>query len=369
MIIEQHCQVNSHFFYSENLNLEFLKNFKKVTINDIDSYLFNYFTEDIVFSENKEVYINVKTNKGHFLFLTVTSDITKEQILDYLKNNSKDSPIYYFRNVDYFSYGQFGYAENGKIERYLAYNSEAMEDENIVEWIGKPHKWEYATHTFYTKKKLEECQMSFDSDAVCEMIYYYLPFITENLEIENYTIYSKNAKAIKAIKKALNYKYKKVSKNTMKQTYNLFSKFNINHAFINALVFEDSIIMHNLTLCVLEEKEDFKDNEILFYNLVSSTNYDERFSEIEFHNGFVQLINEIPNSQRKTLIEVAPYINKLRKDEKAFFYIAITCLSKKKFKIELLKKGNQNSSPIFIGYNFGKKVTSKIYEELKKHSI
>ena len=221
MILEQHLQVNSNFFYSEKLNFNCHKNFKKVSLKDFNDYDLFEFIETFIFREEKDIFIHLKTNKGEFILLNVLSDIDKDTILKFLKENSSFHPTYYFRNVDYFSYGVFGYANDNKIERYLSYNSEAMEDENVVEWIGKPHKWEYATHTFYTKKKLEDCEMSFDSNDVCDMILYYLPFIREDIIINDFIVYSSNNKYVNKLKKISKFKHKRVPL----KTYSIINKF------------------------------------------------------------------------------------------------------------------------------------------------
>ncbi len=361
VILEQYLQVNSNFFYSEKLNIKPSKGYKKVNLKKLNAEELGSTLESIVFSENKNNFIHIKTNKGEFVLLTVTSDITKEQTLDFLKENSSKYPTYYFRNVDYFDFGIFGYAQNGKIERYLSYNSEAMGDENIVEWIGKPHKWEYATHTFYTKKKLEECEMSFGWDEVCNMIYYYLPFITEEVEILEVNAYTKN----KQIKKVQKCKYKKVRKDILTKLYVTVLSHEIPGILINALVYDDSVILHDLMLGVIKEnKEDKLENQILFSNLVSKINYNENNSEIEFHNGLVQLLEASTNSEVKTLKEIAPYIKKL-KEEKELYYLYISPINKNKYKLELLKRGEQKET-IFIGYNFNKKNSNKIYKILNK---
>ena len=361
MILEQYLQVNSNFFYSKKLNIKPSKGYKKVNLKKLNEEELGSTLESIVFSENKNNFIHIKTNKGEFVLLTVTSDITKEQTLDFLKENSSKYPTYYFRNVDYFDFGIFGYAQNGKIERYLSYNSEAMEDENIVEWIGKPHKWEYETHTIYTKKKLEECEMSFGWDEVCNMIYYYLPFITEEIEILEVNAYTKN----KQIKKAQKCKYKKVRKDILAKLYVTVLSHEIPGILINALVYDDSVILHDLMLGVIKEnKEDKLENQILFSNLVSKINYNENNSEIEFHNGLVQLLEASTNSEVKTLKEIAPYIKKL-KEEKELYYLYISPINKNKYKLELLKRGI-NKENIFIGYNFNKKNSNKIYKILNK---
>lgn len=365
MILEQYLQVNSNFFYSEKLNIKPSKGYKKVNLKKLNEEELGSTLESIVFSENKNNFIHIKTNKGEFVLLTVTSDITKEQTLDFLKENSSKYPTYYFRNVDYFDFGIFGYAQNGKIERYLSYNSEAMGDENIVEWIGKPHKWEYETHTFYSKKKLEECEMSFGWDEVCNMIYYYLPFVNDELKILEFNVYSKNKESIKQIKNALTYKYKSVNKETLKKLYITMLSHNIPGILINALVYDDSVILHDLMLGVVKEhKEDQLENQILFSNLVSKINHNEKHREIEFHNGLVQLINASINSEVKTLKEIAPYIKKL-KEEKELYYLYISPINKNKYKLELLKRGI-NKENIFIGYNFNKKNSNKIYKILNK---
>lgn len=364
MILEQYCQVNSNFFYSEKLNIKPPKEYKKVNLKKLDADELGTILESIVFGDNKNNFIHIKTNKGEFVLLTVTNDITKEQTLEFLKQNSINYPTYYFRNVDYFSFGIFGYAENGKIERYLSYNSEAMGDENIVEWIGKPHKWEYETHTFYTKKKLEECEMFFDWETVCEMIYYYLPFITEEVEILEFNVYTKNKESIKRIKKDLKYEYKKIKKDTLNKLYVTMLSHNINCLLINALVYDDRIVMHDLMVSILKEnKEDILDNDVLFQNLISDVRYEEKYSEIEFHNGLVQLVDALPNVESKKLKDVAPYIKRL-KEEKELYYILITLINKKRYKIELLKRGT-NKENIFIGYNFNKKNSNKIYKIMK----
>ena len=139
---------------------------------------------------------------------------------------------------------------------------------------------------------------------------------------------------------------------------------NIPGILINALVYDDSVILHDLMLGVVKEnKEDQLENQILFSNLVSKINYNENNSEIEFHNGLVQLLEASINSEVKTLKEIAPYIKKLKK-EKSLYYLYVSPINKKKYKLELLKRGEQKET-IFIGYNFNKKNSNKIYKLLK----
>lgn len=366
MILEQHCQVNSNFFYSEKLEVKVPNNIYNVVLrNETNDY--GEIIETIIFGNDKTAFIHMETNKGEFILLPVTSDINKEQILTYLKENSSKYPTYYFRNVDYFDYGTFGYAQNGKIERYLAYNSEAMQGENIVEWIGKPHKWEYDTHTFYTKKKLENCEMRFNSDTVCEMIYYYLPFINDDLQIQDFTIYSSNKEYIKRIKKARKYKYEKVQKDTYNKIYQTMTKHNLKCLVITALIYNDKVTINNLTLYPIKDNcKDILENEILFCNLISQTEYNIRLGEINFHNGLIQLADAIPTAEVKTLREIAGYIKQLEIEKKKYF-ICIYLINKRKYKLELLEDGD-NGKRYFIGYNFTKKNSNKIYQLLKEAS-
>jgi ribonucleotide monophosphatase NagD (HAD superfamily) len=184
MQLRDYTQINSNFFYSKHITpynklgkYEFKVNPKKLT-----QIQFNRLMEHVVFKKGFATLI--QTKQGDFVFYGVTQDFTPKQVQNSIANLAKTEPTYFFRNVDYFNYGEFGYAENGKIVRYLKYNSEATDDENVVEWVGKPHDWEYNSHTFYTKQKLEDCEMFFDSEAVCNMIDYYLPFIKDGVDID-----------------------------------------------------------------------------------------------------------------------------------------------------------------------------------------
>lgn len=364
MILHQHLQVNSEFFYAQQLDLTkfdtFIKTkikFKKYSQDEFDTLI-----EDLVFQE-KEQYIFIRTkDKGEFLLSSIHSKLSKDDAISYLKFNAKNQTCYLFDNVDYFSYGRFGIASNEKIERYLSFNSEPADDENIVEWIGKPHKWEYETHTFYTKKKLEDFEMFFDSDAVCEMAEYYLPFITDELDIKEIFVYSKEP--IKYYKPKKSNKLT-ITNDNLEKIYNILQKYNFNFASVCINANNNAVIFSNYILRIITQSTPVSPTD----KILSSNKMQFMWTTIKqfkanFLDTLVDMICDFENAQETNLISIRN--NLLRIDDKLkesnVYYIHFMMKNKKKFKLILTSKKEEHN----IEHKLGNKLNLKLIDKILK---
>jgi len=363
MLLNQHLQVNSKFFYTQSFDLTTIKynhkkkiKFKKLSQSDFDMKI-----EDFVFTNENEIYIHIKTKyKGEFLLTNVTFEINKNDAIEILTKNAKNQTVYLFDNVDYFSYGRFAIANNEKIERYLSFNSEVSDDENIVEWIGKPHSWEYETHTFFTKKKLEDFEMSFDSDVVCEMSEYYLPFMNDDLQITEITLYSKDEVIINNKKKV-----QKETRNTLNlpKIYDILQKSGISFASITLSVTNNCVIFSDHILRVFTTKEKATiDDKILSSNKMEVLwtmvdNFKEKFLDKLF-----LLINDIQNATITNLITARAGLLEIDKKvtNPQIYYIHFIMKNKKKYTLVLTSKSENHDIEHKLGNKLNLKTVDKI---------
>ena len=364
MELYQYLQTNSNYFYANKLNLSKFDNYTKTKIK-IKKYTqekFDSLIENLIFGE-QELYVFIKTkDKGEFLLSNINIHLSKNEAIEYLKLNSIEQAVYLFDNVDYFSYGRFGIAKNGKIERYLSYNSEPIDDENMVEWIGKPHKWEYETHTFFTKKKLEDCEMFFDSDIVCEMSEYYLPFITESLDFNEIIVISKEK---------LNYnnskKTQKLSLNrkNLSKINDVFKKYNVSFLSLTINSNDKGIILSNYLLRLLSESNPININDkILSSNTIKIlwTNTDNLKKSLL--NDLTQVIIDFANAKEDYLINIRNKLididNKLGASN--LFYIHFFIKKKNKYNLILTSKKENHD----IEHNLGNKLNLKTIDKILK---
>jgi hypothetical protein len=268
MNIYKLAQTHSRFIYSAKLDDSILQDFNSYNkFKKIDDYTLDVFSSFFIESEY-DAYLKISTNKGEFLFTNFSNSFTNEQFIEYLKVNSIHDETYYFANTDYYNYGVFGFAKDGKIERFLSFDEE-KEDE-MVTWIGKPHKWEVETHTFYTKKKLLDMEMFFSSDEVCDMIDFYLPFINEDLIINNFTFYYKYDSHLDGILTSINPKYDKLNKDVLTKTYNLCDELDLNDFALTGWFNEKSFVISTAFLKeITNHQEDHKEDDILHFEHLS----------------------------------------------------------------------------------------------------
>ena len=367
MILHRHLQVNSEFFYANKLDLSkfesYIKTklkFKKYSQDDFDTLI-----EGLVFEE-KEQYIFIKTkNNGEFLLSSIHCKTSKDDAINYLKLNAKNQTVYLFDNVDYFSYGRFAVASNEKIERYLAFNCEATDDENVVDWIGKPHKWEYETHTFYSKKRLEDFEMSFDSDTVCEMAEYYLPFITEDLEIKEIFVFSKEPIEVYKPNNKKNQKPKKPKFNTSKleKIFGIFNKNRIQFASVTLNVTKHAVVFSNCILRVLTQSKPLSPTDkILSTNKTELLWVDVDDFKTKFLSNLITMVEDITNAKESTVISARETLLSIDRKISNYntFYIHIFMFSKKKFKLVLTSKQEDHDIEYQLGNKFNLKLVDKI---------
>ncbi len=235
MKIDVFLQTNSNFFYSKAFKqLDFLglKGFN-VPMNKLNSANLTTLLDSVIFAENYEnSYILIDTDKGQFFMTTIFNELSHEKAKEILTANSTENECYYFSNVDYFAYGRFGIAEKGKITRYLAFNEEVEDEKDMVQWVGKAHKWEVETHTFYTKQKLIDYEMEFATDEVCEMIEYYLPFYADDLKINSIQVFTAHDIILETLENMFSVSPKILSPIDIKHTKDTLKKYNFNEAYI-----------------------------------------------------------------------------------------------------------------------------------------
>ena len=377
--IYDYLQVNSNFFFAEKFEMCIPKKpyIINLSLKKLDMEQLQLLLEDTVFGKYDNV-LELTTIHGTFLFFSITDMDKKETIIEFMKNNSQEYKTYHFSNVDYFSYGRFAIAENGKIVRYLSYNSEAMREEDIVTWIGKPHNYEYATKTFYTKQKLIDCQMTFDSDVVCDMVDYYLPFVREDMEISSLKIYSKNKNIKKYINNFLNQKqtYEEVDKEKSEEAIENLLKAETNYFSTSIILYKNGKVnISNNLICVYELK-DF--NSKIFASKKRKQINILRTSREEFFNILLEFFYDYKNGEISTLGEYSSYINQDTREEKHIYFQIIGNFNKlqtktrffvdtgRTYNTKLEDYENINRKIKYVGTKFSRKVTDRLYREIIK---
>lgn len=382
MQLRDYTQINSNFFYSKHITpynklgkYEFKVNPKKLTQTQ-----FNRLMEHVVFKKGFATLI--QTKQGDFVFYGVTQDFTPKQVQNSIANLAKTEPTYFFRNVDYFNYGEFGYAENGKVVRYLKYNSEATDDENVVEWVGKPHDWEYNSHTFYTKQKLEDCEMFFDSEAVCDMIDYYLPFIKDGVDIENITIYSNHEKVKQIITATIKNKpYVQLLKFTSyshAEIVKTLIKHNIESMGTTVLILKDKIIMNNYLLNSTNFKKEDENKQFIISDKSTVTIPLKSLNFKNFNNYLLKLIHCYKNAEKVNYKVVQKRLQVPDQNENYFQAYIVSDFFEQDKKIivgfgvakyynkQLKAYTEQFNYTKLAGVNFETKTFKKIFKEIKK---
>lgn len=382
MILENCCQVNSNFFYSKHFNFNIMPYKTKFSVNPkkLNQSKFNSLMEHVVFTEGYVTHMI--TSEGEFLFYGVTHDLETKQILNILKNQAQFAPIYFFRNVDYFSYGEFGFAEEGKVVRYLKVNSEAMGDEPVVEWVGKPHKWEYDTHTFYTKQKLEDFEMFFDSDNVCEMIYYYLPFVTKNIEIKEITIYSYSENGKKIVDGVIKGKpfieLKQITNHDKAEIYKNLIHNNLESAGTTILVFKDKIFLNNYLVNSTGFDMNIPEKSYVSFTNKSQTILNKNLNYKTFYNAIIDFIIDYKNAKKVHYTEAQNYLKKIEKNESYFQTHLVTDFFEKDqtlvvaygvgryFDFKRMIYSDIRNTSFLAGQSFDSKTIKKIYKSVLK---
>ena len=304
--IYDYVQVNSNFFFANEFSKDFSgkKYSAKISLKQLNENNIQYLLEDIAFGDEHNA-LYLKTNKGCFFLFHISDLDDNKTTIEMLKNNSTITPTYLFSNVDYFNYGRFSFAENGKITRFLSANSEAETEEDIVTWIGKPHKFEYETHTFYTKQKLIDCEMFFDSDIVCEMIEFYLPFVGEEIDILEAKIFSNNKNIKTHTKSVLTNKkfYEKFDKSKYKDAINHLIDSHAPYFSTLILVKKNgNVTLTNRMICAYEEISPTA--KILFSNRQENINI-LRTSKEEFYNLLLNFVYDYKNAEVTTLADAS----------------------------------------------------------------
>jgi hypothetical protein len=379
--IYDYVQVNSNFFFANEFSKDFSgKNYSaKVPLKLLNENNIQYLLEDIAFGDEHNA-LYLKTNKGCFFLFHISDLDNNKTTIEMLKNNSTTTPTYLFSNVDYFTYGRFGIAENGKITRFLSANSEAENEEDIVTWIGKPHKFEYETHTFYTKQKLIDCEMFFDSDTVCEMIEFYLPFINAEIDILEAKIFSNN-KNIKTHLKSVLTNKKSFDKFDKTKYKNAINHLIDNHApYFSTLIVvkkNGNITLTNRMICAYEEISPTA--KILFSNRQENINI-LRTSKEEFYNMLLNFVYDYANAEITTLAEASKKLPLSIYDQNHYLMQIMG-----KFENYYLKPNlsydtgrfynkstdeylNKNRSIVDIGTKINKKYILTLYDEIIKNT-
>lgn len=382
MILDNWCQVNCNFFYSKGeVNFEEFNTQKSIKINPkkLTQEKFDELIEYFVFTEG---YITkVETNMGNFAFYGVTHDFDVNQLKDRMKNYSTTQELYYFSNVDYFDYGFFAVANGGKIDRLLRYNSEAMGDEEVVYWVGKPHKWEYDTHTFYSKQRLEDCEMSFGWSEVCDMVYYYLPFVTKEVDIKSITVYSQNSNLKDVVKHILTGKPLKFSKDVTRQDemdiFKMLVKNDSNFTSTDFFIAKDFLISYNYTLDTYDRYSSSGHIQILNtpYN---SKILKSKLNKETFYEMFYNFVLDYKNATIKTMPTVAPMIRSLPEcehrlaqvitqyDYKTQKYLVHFCPGRL-YDVKTREYISVEKQFFKVGKKFDRKTATKIYNYLKNY--
>lgn len=368
MNIYDYLQVNSHYVYSKKLDLSFTDKLQKqkVKVKKYSNDEFCGLIENAVFG-NKNIYIHIETKQGEFILTNVTNEIDNDNVQEYLKHNSYLAPTYYFSNVDYFSYGRFGFADNGKIVRYLSYNSEVQQGEDAVIWVGKPHDWEHKTHTFYTKKKIEDCEMGFGWDEVCQMSEFYLPFINKELNISACTLYGDDKNYLLELSKITKKSKNRFNKEQIKELYDVVKNNNSNDICFIVKMTQNNLIIDGQVLHVYNPNAPIEDQKILgvdknynmFYKFVDN-------QESSFYDILTKSLNEAKNSNIKSLTEYLQSKMQVKAVKK--YYLMFKFISQYKFNIHLASYGadDELNRNVFIANKLTPKVSKTIYNLLLK---
>lgn len=362
MNIFNYLQVNSHFVYSEDFNIDFAKDLYacKLKLRKFKDNTFCDFLENAIFGK-ETVYVHIKTNQGQFILTNVANEIEDKKVQEYITLNSQKSPTYYFSNVDYFLYGRFGYAEEGKIVRYLSYNSEAAEGDEVA-WIGKPHNWEYESHTFFSKQKLENGEMDFGSNEVCEMVEFYLPFIHNDLNILECEIYGTDKQYINSFVKPKKINKEKLKKLDLANSYERFKQYDVNT--IRLLIYANSfnIIIDNHFLGALKYTDI---NDLIFLSCDKKYIVNHRVgleSKVDFYNKLTKSLIEAANATEKGCADLVDELTKVNQLNP--YYLVFKFIKPTKFEIHLIDE-NANKQ-IYFGTKLSQKISNEIFDIILK---
>ena len=366
MVLEDYFQVNSQFFYGESLDMSYFTKHKEVPISNFTEDSVKGMLENVEFGKIQGIMLNINTNKGQFLYISALDQLDKDTVLNFLKHSSTTNPTYYFSNVDYFSFGRFGLGEGGKITRYLSFNSEQAFDEEVVGWIGKPHSWEYATHTFYTKKKLEDFEMDFSDSEVCDMVTYYLPFISEDIVVDKVSVYTLNKQHAKLLKNIVKGVYHKLTNKSVEAIYNTSKKYKAN-MFSIACYFDyvqQKIIFANHNMYTYKDNGvDIYNTEVLYTNLRGEVTIGEPKWELDFHNILLQMVADIPRVKPEKIKDIGANIKTLEDLNLKRYLIMVRPVTKSKLEYHFFSTDTKgNSTALKVGTKFNKSLVKKIFK-------
>ena len=355
MNLYNYLQINTNFFYTKKFNDIGVSKFSKfeIPVEKLSQDKLDALLENIVFNNNdSNSYLFVSTNQGEFLFQHVTNEKSEKKIIELLNNNSTDSICYYFNGVDYFTYARFGISENGKISRFLSFNSEAEDEKDIVTWIGKPHKWEYETHTFYSKQKLIDFEMDFDNDTLCEIIEYYLPFAGDNLTINSAVVYSMSQDVLDDSKNIFSKNPLVVSNATRNKVSKHLAEIKSIPATIKGYKYKDKIMLSNNIISANTLSADSLDT-LIGHTPKAKTYKLADFNEQSFKKIFCEFFTDLANAKVMTMREAINTIEEVD-DSKNYheFNILFSITENKKVHFLILDTGRHYLSKRNIKFSF-----------------
>lgn len=370
MVLEDYFSVNSQFFYSKVFDKTVYKKYKATPLKNLSEDSVTNMLSTIAF-DSEDTHLVIDTSIGQFFYTSALNTLSHSAVQDILKT-SKDNPVYYFSNVDYFSFGRFGLGEDSKVTRYLSFNSEPADDENVVEWIGRPHKWEYATHTFYTKKKLEDFEMDFSYSEVCDMIAYYIPALQEDIEVYNITILSTSAKRIKNITKVQKGVYRKLNGKTIRDIYSHSVRHKVRDYTISGYVGGGKITFTNHFLYAIDDISVLeREARIVYSSLRGEVTMGDRNEVLDFHNILIQMVEDIVGATVEKLKDVGANIQQIERKSYHRFYILVTPRSKGKLEyvVSVGDFDHRQHTEIKLGSKLSKSTTLKLLKLLKEQYL
>lgn len=385
MILETYTQVNTNFFYSLN-DFEFdeFKTLKSKSVNPkkLDQNRFEAMLEHLIFTPG--FITKLETNRGTFVFYGITHDFEVEKLKERMKNCSQNKELFYFNCVDYFTYAFFCVAENGKVERLIRYNSEAMDNEEIVYLEGRRHKWENTFGAKFTKRRLEDCEDDFSSYELGLMVKYHLPFIeTDETEILKLTVYSNDVHLQEIVDNLVKGKpqkfYGQVSKKDEADIFKMLLKNDVRVTSSDIMLDTECIKAYNYVVSSTNLDVDISQMTMVSSNYFQTVNY-FALSKETFYELFVNTIKNYRYATLKPFSEIKPLLKRLPLED-GHRLCQILCeydFVKKSYTVYFgtgriydADKGeylDYGKKIIKIGDKFDRKVSDKIFKYIKKYA-